>query len=112
MPDVGLPPDSGGTADIPQPRLGADPDIRLDETAIEADAFVRCCGKLAAVEQSEAAHASRRAKVLPNLAFHREMVARQSQQETNLALEDERVARIEHGVARIAHVKESEDSGH
>jgi hypothetical protein len=77
----------------------------LDETAIEADAYVRCCGKLAVVEQSEAAHASRRAKILPNLAFHREMVARQSQQETNLALEDERVARIEH-------VKESEDSGH
>jgi hypothetical protein len=24
LPDVGLPPDSGGMADIPQPRLGAD----------------------------------------------------------------------------------------
>ena len=68
----------------------------LDETAIEAEAYTRCCGKLAAVEQSEASHASRRDKILPNLAFYREMLARQSQREANLSREDDRLARIEH----------------
>ncbi|MGY8678211.1 hypothetical protein Q2941_10370 [Bradyrhizobium sp. UFLA05-153] len=74
----------------------------LDETAIEAEAYTRCCGKLAVVEQSEALHASRRDKILPNLAFYREMIARQSQRETNLSQEDDRLARIEH-------MKEGED---
>jgi hypothetical protein len=68
----------------------------LDETAIDAEAFNRCCGKLAVVEQSEASHASRRDKILPNLAFYREMAARQSREEKNLSLEDDQPARIEH----------------
>jgi len=67
----------------------------LDETAIEAEAFICCSGKLAAVEQSEASHASRRDKTLPNLAFYREMIARQSQQGTGRLLEVEELARIE-----------------
>ena len=67
----------------------------LDETAIEAEAFICCSGKLAAVEQSEASHASRRDKTLPNLAFYREMIARQSQQRTERSLEAEELARIE-----------------
>jgi hypothetical protein len=67
----------------------------LDETAIEAEAFIRCSGKLAAVEQSEASHASRRDKTLPNLAFYREMIARPSQQGTGRMLEAEELARIE-----------------
>jgi hypothetical protein len=67
----------------------------LDETAIEAEAFIRCSAKLAAVEQSEASHASRRDKTLPNLAFYREMIARQSQQGTGRLLEVEELARIE-----------------
>jgi hypothetical protein len=74
----------------------------LDETAIEAEAFIRCSGKLAAVEQSEASHASRRDKTLPNLAFYREMIARQSQQGTGRLLEVEELARIEN-------VREGED---
>jgi hypothetical protein len=74
----------------------------LDETAIEAEAFIRCSGKLAAVEQSEASHASRRDKTLPNLAFYREMIARQSQQGTGRSLEVEELARIEN-------VREGED---
>ena len=79
----------------------------LDETAIEADAYLRCCRNLAVVEQSEAAHASRRAKILPNLAFHREMVARQSQQDTSVVLDVDREQ-----LARLEHRKESEGSGH
>jgi hypothetical protein len=74
----------------------------LDETAIEADAFVRCSGKLEAVEKSEASHASRRDKTLPNLAFYREMTARQSPQRTDRSLEVEELARIEN-------VREGED---
>jgi hypothetical protein len=74
----------------------------LDETAIEAAAFIRCSGKLAAVEQSEASHASRRDKTLPNLAFYREMIARPSQQRTEQSLEVEELARIEN-------VREGED---
>ena len=78
----------------------------LDETAIEAGAYLRCSRELAALEQSEASHASRRDKFLPNLAFYREMVARQSRQEKNRALEDDQHARIEH-------IKETEDGrGH
>jgi hypothetical protein len=68
----------------------------LDETVIEAEAYQRCHAKLAVVEQSEASHASRRDKVLPNLAFYREMVARQSRERKNPSLEDDRLARIEH----------------
>jgi hypothetical protein len=68
----------------------------LDETVIEAEAYQLCHAKLAAVEQSEASHASRRDKVLPNLAFYREMVARQSREQKNPSLEDDRLARIEH----------------
>jgi hypothetical protein len=67
----------------------------LDETAIEAEAFVRCSSKLAAVEQSEASHASRRDKTLPNLAFYREMLTRQSRNGTDRSLEVEELARIE-----------------
>ena len=74
----------------------------LDETAIEAEAFICCSGKLAAVEQSEASHASRRDKTLPNLAFYREMIARQSQPRTERSLEVEELARIEN-------VREGED---
>jgi hypothetical protein len=79
----------------------------LDETAIEAGAYLRCCGNLAVVEQSEAAHASRRAKILPNLAFHREMVARQSQRDTSVVLDVDRER-----LARLETTNESEDSGH
>jgi hypothetical protein len=68
----------------------------LDETAIEAEAYLRCSRELAAVEQSEALHASRRDKALPNLAFYREMVARQSREGKDLALEDDGLKRIEH----------------
>ncbi len=74
----------------------------LDETTIEAEAFIRCSGKLAAVEQSEASHASRRDKTLPNLAFYRQMIARQSQQRTGRSLEIEELVRIEN-------VREGED---
>jgi hypothetical protein len=78
----------------------------LDETSLEAEAFQRCYGKLAAVEQSEASHARRRDKVLPNLAFYREMVARQSPEGKDLSLEDDQPARIEH-------MKETDDGrGH
>jgi hypothetical protein len=73
-----------------------------DETTIEAEAFSRCSDKLAAVEKSEASHASRRDKTLPNLAFYREMTARQSQQRTDRSLEVEELARIEN-------VREGED---
>jgi len=68
----------------------------LDETAIDAEAFQRCHRELALIEQSEASHASRRDKVLPNLAFYREIVARQSREQKNPSLEDDRLARIEH----------------
>ena len=67
----------------------------LDETAIEAEAFIRCSDKLAAVEKSEASHVSRRDKTLPNLAFYREMTARQSQRRTDRSLEVEELARLE-----------------
>jgi hypothetical protein len=78
----------------------------LDETAIEAEAYLRCSSELATVEQSEASHAARRDKVLPNLAFYREMVARQSRQEKNRSLEDD-------GPALIEHIKDGEDGrGH
>jgi hypothetical protein len=66
-----------------------------DETMIEAEAFIRCSDQLAAVEQSEASHASRRDKALPNLALYRAMTARQSQQRTERSLEVEELARIE-----------------
>jgi hypothetical protein len=67
----------------------------LDETAIEAEAFARCSGKLAAVEQSEASHASRRDKALPSLAFYREMIARQSQMGADRSVKVEELACIE-----------------
>jgi hypothetical protein len=78
----------------------------LDETAIEAEAFSRCSDQLAALEKSEASHASRRDKTLPNLAFYREMTARQSQQRTERSLEVEELARIENvreGEGRLGH---------
>ena len=66
-----------------------------DETAIEAEGFSRCSDQLAPVEKSEASHASRRDKTLPNLAFYREMTARQSQRRTDRSLEVEELARLE-----------------
>jgi hypothetical protein len=68
----------------------------LDEPAIEAEAFSRCSGKLATIEQSEASHASRRDKTLPNLAFYREMLARQTRQPVDTSPEEGEFTRIEH----------------
>jgi hypothetical protein len=50
--------------------------------------------------------AAKRAKILPNLAFHREMVARQSQPDTSVVLDVDRER-----LARLEHTKESEDNG-
>ena len=66
-----------------------------DETMIEAEAFIRCSDQLAAVEQSEASHASRRDKALPSLAFYREMIARQSQMGADRSVKVEELACIE-----------------
>ena len=67
----------------------------VDEAALEAEAFVRCSGKLAAVEQSAASHGSRRDKALPNLAFYREMIARQSKRPDDISLERGELTRTE-----------------
>lgn len=68
----------------------------LDEPVIEAEAFGRCSGKLAAIEQSEASHGSRRDKALPNFAFYRQMIARQSRQPADTSREGGEFTRLEH----------------
>jgi hypothetical protein len=66
-----------------------------DETTIEAEAYLRCSTKLTAVQQSEAAHALRRDKALPNLAFYREMVLHQRQMNAKRARNGDKVPRLE-----------------